>query len=138
MLHLHRETWRILLIDQNPFKQNLRASILRNYEVEVHTAASACEAETLWTSTPYDLILLAALEHSPEAAALSEKVRRLRPRQRIALLVGAPAFIREVGGIPRRIPRLAPLLTTSLLPVEEARPQWQEMVLRMISSPLQS
>jgi CheY-like chemotaxis protein len=135
MPHLQQEIWRILLIDQNPFKQNLRATVLRNYEIEVHTAATARDAEVLWTTNAYDLILLAAIEHPPET--VSEKIRKVRPRQRIALLVGAPTYIREVGGIPRRLPRVAPL-PLRVMEEASARPQWQEMIQRMISGPLQS
>ncbi|HKS73651.1 MAG TPA: hypothetical protein VJQ82_10680 [Terriglobales bacterium] len=130
MLHLHRDTWRILLIDQNPFKQNLRATILRNYEVEVHTAASAVDAEGLWTANTYDLVLLAAMEHPAEMIAA--KIRRVRPRQRVAFLVGAPTYLREMGGIPRHEPRVTPV---SPRKIEDAamRPQWQAMMQRIIN-----
>ena len=92
---------RILLIDQNRTKQNLRANILRNYEIEVHTANSITEAATLWTRYCYDLVLLAAHETSEEATAVSAQIRRINPRQRIGLLVGPPIFVRELGGMRR-------------------------------------
>jgi CheY-like chemotaxis protein len=136
MVHLHPDTRRVLLIDQNPFKQNLRATVLRNYEIEVHTAANARDAESLWISNLYDLILLAAPVDSEEAIALPDQIRKNKPRQRIALLVGAPHYIREVGGTPKRLPRAHPMppdsFTTSL--VETARPQWQ-MIEHIMSRP---
>ena len=137
MVHLHRDTRRVLLIDQNPFKQNLRATILRHYEIDVHTAANARDAESLWISNLYDLILLAAPEHSEEAIALPDQIRKNKPRQRIALLVGAPHYIREVGGIPKRLPRASPMPPISLAAslVEAARPQWQQMVEHIMSRP---
>ena len=70
MNHLYCDHRRILLIDQNPTKQNLRATILRNYEIEVHTASSVADAASLSRTHAYDLILLAAREHSEEADAL--------------------------------------------------------------------
>lgn len=137
MLHLHRDTWKVLLIDQDPFKQNLRGTILRYYEIEVDTAASPGDAEALWTNNRYDLILLAAQENPLEAMTLADQIRRSKPRQRIALLVGAPTYIREVGGIPKRTPRTAPMPPSSFAAsvIEEAssRPQWQEMIQRMMS-----
>lgn len=135
MLHLQRDTRRVLLIDQNPLKQNLRATILRNYEVEVHTATNTFDAEGLWIANAYDLILLAAGE--PSHHDVAEKIRRVRPRQRIALLVGAPIYLQEIGGIPRRLPRVTPMPSTE---VESAvmSPQWQEVVQRMINGRLAS
>ena len=137
MLHLQRDTWRILLIDQDPFKQNLRATVLRNYQVEVHLAGSRGEAESLWTNNLYDLVLLAAAEGSMEALTLTEHIRRCKPRQRIALLVGAPTYLREIGGIPKRMPRKPAMPPSSFTPEfladTELRPQWQEMIERMVS-----
>jgi len=136
MLHLHRDTWRILLIDQDPFKQNLRATVLRNYQVEVDLAASGREAESLWTNNLYDLVLLAAAEDSIEALTLTEQIRSLKPRQRIALLVGAPTYLREIGGIPRRVARKPVTAPSSFAPefIGESGlpPQWQEMIQRMV------
>jgi CheY-like chemotaxis protein len=135
MLHLQCDSKRILLIDQNPFKQNLRATILRNYEIEVHTATSAFDAEGLWLANKYDLILLAATESSSQA--VTDQIRRVRPRQRIALLVGAPAYIQEVGGITRRMPRVTAMPSREVAEVVMS-PQWQEMVQRMITGRLAS
>jgi len=137
MVHLHRDSWRILLIDENPFKQDLRATILRNYEIEVHTAANLADAQHLWTNNLYDLILLAAAENSPEAMTLPIEIRRSRPRQRIGLLVGAPTYIREIGGIPQRPPRISPPAPSSFAPPImglESRPQWQAMIHPLIGS----
>ena len=66
MTRLNQDHRRILLIDQNHIKQNLRATILRNYEIEVHTAGNSKEASALWIRYSYDLVLLAAPENSEE------------------------------------------------------------------------
>lgn len=137
MVHLQPDTWRVLLIDKNPFKQNLRATILRNYEIEVHTACSLTDAQNLWTHNLYDLVLLAAAEDSPEAVTLPAEIRKHKPRQRIALLVGAPPYIREVGGIPKRVTRATsppPAIFAPRLAGPRRQPQWQEMIHRLLGS----
>jgi CheY-like chemotaxis protein len=98
MTRLNQDHRRILLIDQNRTKQNLRATILRNYEIEVHTADNPREASALWTRYSYELVLLAAPEDSEEAVEVSARIRQVHPRQRIGLLVGPPVFIRDLGG----------------------------------------
>jgi hypothetical protein len=98
MTRLNQDHRRILLIDQNRTKQNLRATILRNYEIEVHTADNPREASALWTRYSYELVLLAAPEDSEEAVEVSARIRQVHPRQRIGLLVGPPVFIRDFGG----------------------------------------
>lgn len=137
MVQLQRDTWRILLIDENPFKQNLRATILRNYEIEVHTASTFTDAQNLWINNLYDLVLLAAAEDSPEAVALPEQIRKSKPRQRIGLLVGAPTYIREVGGIPKRVVRVGAPPPSSFGPETvglHGPPQWPEIIHRLLGS----
>jgi CheY-like chemotaxis protein len=140
---------RILLIDQNLTKQNLRATILRNYEVEVHTASSITDAVALCRTHFYDLVLLAAQENSEEAEAVSARIRQNNPRQRIGLLVGPPVFVLELGGTrePRRrkatsistiSPTRAPGRTIEnpgvppSLP-HASLPQWQEMIRKLVT-----
>lgn len=88
---------KVLLIDRNSLKRQVRASVLRSYEVEVHTADSVADAGTLWNRCSYDLVLFAAQEHSEEVALLCGQLRKSKPKQRIALLVGAPHYVREIG-----------------------------------------
>lgn len=91
------DQWRVLLIDRDSRKQQLRAVALRNCEVEVHTASNISDAGSLWTRHSYDLVLFAAEEHSDEVILLCSELKRSKPRQRVALLVGAPQYVREVG-----------------------------------------
>jgi response regulator RpfG family c-di-GMP phosphodiesterase len=88
---------RVLLIDRDSLKQKLRAAALRNREVEVHTASDAADAGRLWREHAYDLVLIAAEENSEEAAALCSELKKSKPKQRIALLVGAPQYVRKIG-----------------------------------------
>lgn len=128
------ERRRVLLIDGDALKQRIRAAALRNCEVEVHTADSIADAGNLCARGSYDLVLFAAEEHSDAAALLCEELRKSRPKQRIALLVGAPQYIREIG---RR--RKAPLTS-----IASARPrlqiqtpqasQWQGTVERLLAA----
>src|SRR5277367_2317921 len=134
---------RILLIDQNPTKQTLRANILRNYEIEVHTASSVTDAAFLWRRHLYDLVLLAAQENSEEAGTVSAQIRKINPRQRIGLLVGPPVFVLELGGKrePRRrkvarIHQLSPNRVAEdpgiAVSEQPSAPHWQEMIRRLV------
>jgi CheY-like chemotaxis protein len=152
MNHLYNDHRRILLIDQSTTKQNLRATILRNYEIEVHTANSVADAACLSRINAYDLILLAAPEHSEEAGALRRQIRAIRPRQRIGLLVGPPTFVLELAA-PHKIAKrkkaasvrgISPsrvvddLSLPAPTPHDSApyasSPQWREMVQRLLSN----
>jgi|SRR5579863_1906178 len=128
-MFLYNEQRRILLIDANSRKLNLRATVLRNYEIEVHTASSLEHAESLWRAIPYDLVLLAALENSEEAATVSARIQESKPRQRFGLLVGPPAYIREVGPRPKHRGRIQRESAAALSrPENSPAPQWQEIV----------
>ena len=50
-----------------------------------------------WRAHAYDLVLIAAEENSEEAAALCSELKKSKPKQRVALLVGAPQYLREIG-----------------------------------------
>jgi CheY-like chemotaxis protein len=125
---------RVLLIDCNSLKRQVRASVLRSYEVEVHTADSVADAGYLWTRCSYDLVLFAAQEHSEEAALLCGELRKSKPRQRIALLVGAPQYVREVGKKRKEQPQA---VAGSLPPEIKTPPQptqWQGTVDRLLAA----
>jgi CheY-like chemotaxis protein len=137
MTHLYNDHRKILLIDQNVAKQKLRATVLRNYEIEVHTASSIPDAASFWKTHCYDLVLLAAQENSEEALAVSAQIRAIHPRQRIGLLVGPPALVQELGGKRKKAESISEVLPR---PAVENRaeavspPQWQEMVRRVVSN----
>lgn len=142
MTKLYCDHRSILLIDQNATKQNLRATIFRNYEIEVHTASSVADAASLSRTHAYDLVLLAAQENSEDADELCTRLRAIRPRQRIGLLVGPPAFVQELGGrrkkaasIDRVLPsRVAEGPSEPVSPPHASSPQWQETVRRLVSN----
>jgi CheY-like chemotaxis protein len=152
MTKLYCDHRSILLIDQNTAKQNRRATIFRNYEIEVHTASSVADAASLSRTHAYDLVLLAAQENSEEAAELCTRLRAIRPRQRIGLLVGPPTFVLELAGMRREskrrkaasIGRISParVVDDPSLPASAPRdpapyassPHWQEMIRRLVSN----
>jgi CheY-like chemotaxis protein len=133
MTILYNERRRILLIDDNARRLTLLVTILRSHEVEVHPASRLEEAKSLWKNIPYDLVLLAAAANSEQAALATSQIRKSKPRQRIALLIGPPAYIREIGrAVAKAHP--APLLTPpAALGETSSRPQWPEIVQKVVS-----
>lgn len=132
-MYLHSERRTVLLIDSNAFSQKLRATALRSREVEVHAVDGMEEAQRRWTAHAYDLILLAAAECSDEAAVLRKKVREVRPRQRLALLVG-PRYLYARWTGPRRPAKASARLDPG--PREEGpvySPQWQATIKQLAS-----
>ncbi|MFZ0804001.1 MAG: hypothetical protein WAN70_17685 [Terriglobales bacterium] len=129
MTILYSERRRVLLFDENSRKLNLLATILRNREVEVHSARRLEDAQSLWKNIPYDLVLLAAPENSEQATLVSLQIRKSKPRQRIALLVGPPLYIRELG----RPPAKAHPIPHPRVDETPSRPQWPEIVQKLVS-----
>jgi len=127
---------RVLLIDHDFRRQQLRAAALRNREVEVHPASNIDDAARLWAKRSYDLVLLAAERDSEEAVLLCQELKRSKPRQRMALLIGAPEYIREMG----REPRLCPPVDRHLIPTlavcsaASPRSQWHVMLERLLAT----
>ena len=120
---------RVLLIDRDSMKQKLRAAALRNCEVEVHTASAA--AGRLWRAHAYDLVLIAAEENSEEAAALCSELKKSKPKQRIALLVGAPQYIREIG---RQRTENQPSPRLAIGTTQTQATQWHVMMERLLAA----
>jgi len=125
---------RVLLIDHDSRRLQLRAVALRNCEVEVHAASNVGEAARLWAKHSYNLVLLAAEQNSQEAALLSNQLEKCKPRPRIALLVGAPQYLREVAREPRDPDpadrRPAPRLVE---PTQLHPTYWQAMMQRLLA-----
>lgn len=131
MTILYNERRRVLLIDENSRRLNLLATILRNREVEVHAASRLDDAKSLWKNIPYDLVLLAAPENSEQATLASLHIRKSKPRQRIALLVGPPAYIREIG---RPVPKTHSVPAALVVDESPSRPQWPEIVQTVVNN----
>jgi CheY-like chemotaxis protein len=135
MSFLYVEEKRILLIDADVRTRNLRATVLRNREFNVHTAASLPEAIPLWKVLPYDLILVAGSQQM-ECEELITQIRHDKPSQRIGLLVGPPSYIREVQRISSRTKsavKRRPGSTKSLPLDNPAVTQWQRTIYNVVS-----
>jgi hypothetical protein len=130
MTILYNERRRILLIDENSRKLNLLTTILRNHEVEVHPASHLDDARSLWKNIPYDLVLVAAPENSEQAVLVSLQIRKSKPRQRIALLVGPPEYIREIG---RPVTKTRSLLSPPTPDASPSGPQWPAIIQKVVS-----
>jgi hypothetical protein len=133
MSMLYSERRRVLLIDENSRRLQLLATILRNREVEVHPASQLDEARSLWRNIPYNLVLLAAPENSELAASAPLLIRECKPRQRIALLVGPPAYIREIARTTGKMQPVLPVPTPVSFAENDSRPQWPEIVRKVVS-----
>jgi hypothetical protein len=86
----------VLLIDRNPLKQQLRVTVLRNCEIDVHTTDNLTEAQRLCRIRRFDMILLAA-DGDSDAALISSELWKVSPRQRISQFVGPPKYLQEIG-----------------------------------------
>lgn len=117
--------------------------MLRNREVEVHTAESIAHAESLWRTGSYDLVLLAAGEESEESHMLPAQIRETSPQQRIALLVGPPTYLREVARLTKKkvaapadpvVPQIG-AFGQGISPLDQgaASPQWQQMMQKVVA-----
>jgi len=138
MTYSHDEHRKVLLIDSDIAKQILRANVLRNHEVEVDTASNVDEAQRFWIARAYDLVLMSALENSEEAALLAAKVRATRPHQRLALLVGPPAYLREIGNRGASLSNVVPgqpAVPPTSPSAHGYGPQWHAMMERIMMGP---
>ena len=124
----------VLLVDRDSRKRQLRATALRTLEVEVHTATSVMDAARSLRRNSYDLVLLSGEDRSEEATVACAELRKSRPCQRIALLVGAPQYVREFS---RSRPDFA--AKSERPPVRTSTPntqptQWQVMMERLLAA----
>jgi CheY-like chemotaxis protein len=124
----------ILLIDRNPDKQRLRATVFRNCEIDVHTAGNLSDALRLCRIQRFELILLAPDHDSEEASLVCDELRKLSPKQRVGMFVGPPRYVREMG-VRERQP-IAGLTSSRRLHLVEPQPQrtqWSLLMERLLS-----
>jgi len=126
---------KVLLIDHNSHRQQLRAAALRNCEVEVHTAFNINDAARLARAHFFDLVLLAAEEDSLETHLLCAELKKSKSR-RIALLVGAPNYVQELvrrrkdaASLEKHLPLTVTIGTTAPQPT-----QWHVMMERLLAA----
>jgi hypothetical protein len=132
---LYQEQRRVLLIDADVRRRNLRTNVFRNLEFEVHTATDLPAATPFWRSIPYDLILFADPQHESIAEWILQ-IRQNYPNQRIGLLIGPPNYIQEVNGSSGK-PRQGQRRRTSSSPLpplaQPAASQWQRTISSLVN-----
>ena len=84
---------KVLLVVASMSKRNLRASVLRKLGMDVVCAAQVSDARMLWHPSTYDLVIFDTREDNASAIELSSDMKAESPKQRVAWLVGKPAFL---------------------------------------------
>lgn len=88
----------VLLIGTDSLKQQLRATAFRNCEINVHTAETLPDALRLCSATRYDLVLLTSTHQGEGPMRVYDELQKVAPRQRVAVFVGPPRYLRELDG----------------------------------------
>ncbi len=94
---------RVLVVDENPKTQNVRALRLGERGVAVDTVSTFAQARSRLRDDTYDLVLLAAQENPEDALAFRLEIRERNPKQHVAFMVGPPQYISfRLGKKPSR------------------------------------
>ena len=83
----------ILLMDANFERRALRSRILTLHGVEVVGACDLAEAASIWNRDRYDMVLLDIRRDYHGCLAWRNEIKREKPAQIVAFLVGGPRYI---------------------------------------------
>lgn len=83
----------ILLMDANSERRALRSRILTLHGVEVVGACDLLEADAIWNHERYDMVLLDIRRDYHGCLAWRDEIKRQKPAQIVAFLVGGPRYI---------------------------------------------
>jgi CheY-like chemotaxis protein len=86
---------RVLLVDTSQAKRELRADVMRKFGMDVDCAADVDEARSWWKADFYDLVLINMEESREYRDKFCDDVRSATPPQRLAFLVGQPAYLAD-------------------------------------------
>src|SRR6476661_10962423 len=86
---------RVLLVDESAKKRDLRAEVMRKLGIDVDCAADILEARSWWRADLYDLVLLNMENGNGNRDKFCEDIRGATPPQRLAFLVGGPAYLAD-------------------------------------------
>ena len=91
---------KILLVDDDPYTQQLFEGLLRGEDVELRVAGNIAEARKEFHSADFNLILLD--QRLPDGNGLDffKEIRALRPQQ-VAILITGHADLRDAIGAVR-------------------------------------
>jgi hypothetical protein len=84
---------RVLLLDTSSHKRDLRAEVMRKLGIDVDCAADIGEARSWWRADLYDLVLINMEKEPGHRDQFCEEIRGATPPQRLAFLVGEPAYL---------------------------------------------
>ncbi len=86
---------KVLLVDASSHKRDLRAEVMRKVGMDVDCAADIPEARSWWRANLYDLVLINLEKGRGHRDKFCEDVRGAKPPQRLAFLVGQPAYLAD-------------------------------------------
>lgn len=126
----------VLLIDTQGTQRQLRATVFRNREIDVHVAESLADALTLCGTKRYDMVLLPGRQSHEEHNWMCDALWKVTPRQRIAIFVGPPDYVRELVGDPhaqqgRRTRSVTQLRIVRSQPLQ---PDWGAFIRRLLAT----
>jgi DNA-binding NarL/FixJ family response regulator len=83
----------VLLMDTNPERRALRKKIMALHGVEMIGAGDLEEAAQVWHRDRYDMVLIDIRRDHHGALAFRDEIKKDRPDQIVAFLVGRPDFV---------------------------------------------
>src|SRR3954462_12113428 len=86
---------KVLLVDMSSYSRDLRAEVMRKRGMDVDCAADIAEARSWWRANLYDLVLVSAENGRGHRDRFCEDIRAAKPPQRMAFLVGEPAYLAD-------------------------------------------
>jgi CheY-like chemotaxis protein len=86
---------KVLLVDASSRKRDLRAEVMRKLGMDVDCAADIDEARSWWRANLYDLVLMNLEKGTGRRDKFCQDVRAAKPPQRLAFLVGEPAYLSD-------------------------------------------
>jgi hypothetical protein len=86
---------RVLLVDTSQPKRELRAEVMRKFGMDVDCAADVDEARSWWRADFYDLVLINMEKSREYRDKFCDDIRRAKPPQRLAFLVGQPEYLAD-------------------------------------------
>jgi CheY-like chemotaxis protein len=86
---------KVLLVDASSSKRDLRAEVMRKLGMDVDCAADIDEARSWWRANLYDLVLINLEKGTGRRDKFCEDIRAAKPPQRMAFLVGEPAYLAD-------------------------------------------
>ena len=91
---------RVLLVDASPPKRELRAEAMRKLGMEVDCACDISEARSWWRAGFYTLVLINLENDLSDWNDFCESIRAATPSQKLAFLVGKPAYLAQSPNVP--------------------------------------